>query len=76
MKTEVACDVCGKQMRSENSFYDVGSERDLCAEHGREAMLGEAKRERAALAAWLESTHLQKLRDLDARIVELERPNI
>ncbi len=76
MKTEVACDVCGKRMRAEESFYDVGSEQDLCAEHYRETLLTEAKRERADLAEWLESTHLKKLRDFDARISELESQTI
>jgi hypothetical protein len=76
MKTEVACDVCGKRMPPESAFYDVGSERDLCAEHYREAMLAEAKSERAALAEWLESTHLKRLRELDSRIAELEKPSV
>jgi hypothetical protein len=62
-------------MDAETANFDIGSEQDLCDEHFRQRQLDDARRERNELAAWLEATHLKKLRELEERIAELESPN-
>jgi hypothetical protein len=65
------CDECGLEMPAADARRDIGSERDLCSHHYREAKLEEALAERARLQKWLDATHLKRLRELDTKIAAL-----
>jgi hypothetical protein len=67
----VTCDVCGLKMPATDAKRDIGSERDLCSHHYREAKLQEALAERVRLQEWLDATHLKRLRELDTKIAAL-----
>ena len=73
MEKIVTCDVCGIELDAEDANFDIGSQEDLCDEHFRQRQLLDAKQERDSLAAWLEATFLKRLREIDARIAELEK---
>jgi hypothetical protein len=70
----VTCDVCGLKMPAADAKRDIGSEQDLCVTHYRQRQLEQAKADRKYLQEWLDATHLKRLRELDARIAELEAP--
>ena len=73
-KKTVTCDVCGLEMNYADSIWDIGGERDLCSKCAREYALQETNRERDSLQSWLDVNHLKRLRELDAKIAELESP--
>lgn len=67
----VACDKCLKEMPAGMAHHDHDG-RHYCDIHMIEIQLSEARTERSNKATWLERTHLQELRKMDARIADLE----
>lgn len=73
MKLKVSCDVCGKEMDASTAF--TMNDRDFCPDHSLGYQLKDLRERRNQLKAWLEETHLQKLREMDEQIARLERKN-
>lgn len=71
MKLKMKCDGCGKNGSADEISTDHNG-RDLCAVCAQAAKLADLKERYAAKKAWLESTHLKELRELEKQIADME----
>lgn len=71
MKVQLKCDDCPKTGTPKEIFTNLDN-RDLCANCMRLENLAILKQQHAELKAWLESTHLKRLRDIEQQISNLE----